>query len=62
MALITVKNVNYFYQDGDTKRYILKDISYEFEKGNFYTVDCIQASTDQYTCQPCFHPTPIQQM
>ncbi|MCL2355118.1 MAG: ABC transporter ATP-binding protein [Oscillospiraceae bacterium] len=38
MALLDIKNVSYFYQDGDTKRYILKDISCEFEKGKFYTI------------------------
>lgn len=38
MKLIEVKNINYFYQDGDTKRYILKDISCEFERGKFYTI------------------------
>jgi len=38
MAILSVKDVNYYYQDGDTQRYILKDISYEFEKGKFYTI------------------------
>ena len=38
MSLIKVKDVNYFYQDGDTQRYILKDLSCEFEKGKFYTI------------------------
>lgn len=38
MALIDVSNVNYFYQDGDTKRYILNDITCSFERGKFYTI------------------------
>jgi len=38
MALIDVSKINYFYQDGDTKRYILNDISYSFERGKFYTI------------------------
>ncbi|MCL1904055.1 MAG: ABC transporter ATP-binding protein [Oscillospiraceae bacterium] len=38
MALIDVNNINYFYQDGDTKRYILNNISYSFERGRFYTI------------------------
>jgi len=38
MAFISVKDINYFYQDGDTRRFILKDISCEFEKGKFYTI------------------------
>jgi len=38
MSFIKTKELSYFYQDGDTKRYILKDISCEFEKGKFYTI------------------------
>jgi len=38
MSLINVNNINYYYQDGDTKRYILNNISYSFEKGKFYTI------------------------
>jgi putative ABC transport system ATP-binding protein len=38
MSLLTVENINYFYQDGDTQRYILKDVSCEFEKGKLYSV------------------------
>ena len=38
MSLIKVKNINFYYQDGDTQRYILKDISCEFEKGKFYAI------------------------
>ena len=38
MSLLNVNNINYYYQDGDTKRYILNDISYGFERGKFYTI------------------------
>ena len=38
MALLDVSNINYYYQDGDTKRFILNDISYSFERGKFYTI------------------------
>jgi putative ABC transport system ATP-binding protein len=38
MALINVNQVNYFYQDGDTKRYILNNITHSFERGKFYTI------------------------
>ena len=38
MSLIETKKINYFYQDGDARRYILKDISCKFEKGKMYTI------------------------
>lgn len=38
MAILTAQNLSYYYQDGDTQRYILKDATYEFEKGKFYTI------------------------
>lgn len=38
MNLVTVNEVNYFYQDGDTRRYILKDISCSFDRGGFYVI------------------------
>ncbi|MGY3777636.1 ABC transporter ATP-binding protein [Isobaculum melis] len=38
MAILETKNVNYYYQDGDQRRYILKDTSVSFEKGKFYTI------------------------
>ncbi len=38
MSVIKVENVSYFYQDGDSRRFILKDVSCEFEKGSFYTI------------------------
>ena len=38
MPLLQTKNVDYYYQDGDTRRYILKDISVGFEKGRLYSI------------------------
>ncbi|GFH43408.1 ABC transporter ATP-binding protein [Lactococcus hodotermopsidis] len=38
MSIIATKNLNYFYQDGDMQRYILRDVSVDFEKGKFYTI------------------------
>lgn len=38
MAIIAAENVNYYYQDGDQRRYILKDTSVSFDKGKFYTI------------------------
>jgi len=38
MALLSVNNINYFYQDGDVQRYILRDITCSFDRGYFYTV------------------------
>lgn len=38
MSVLETKNVSYFYQDGDQRRYILKDTSVRFEKGKFYTI------------------------
>lgn len=38
MSILTAQNLSYFYQDRDTQRYILRDASYEFEKGMFYTI------------------------
>lgn len=36
--LLEAKDLNYYYQDGDRLRYILKDTSVAFEKGKFYAV------------------------
>ena len=36
--ILSVSNLSYFYQDGDIIRHILKDITYDFEKGKFYTI------------------------
>ena len=38
MSFLSVENVNYFYQDGDSKRYVLSDVNATFEKGKFYTI------------------------
>jgi len=38
MTILETKNINYFYQDGDRRRYILKDVNLSFEKGKFYTI------------------------
>lgn len=38
MSIISTKNVSYYYQDGDQRRYILKDTTVSFEKGKFYTI------------------------
>lgn len=38
MSLLQTKNVDYYYQDGDARRYILKDVSVDFEKGRFYSI------------------------
>lgn len=36
--IFEIDNINYGYQDGTKKRMILKDLSYGFEKGKFYTI------------------------
>ncbi len=36
--VLSIDKLCYYYQDGDIKRYILKDISYNFERGKFYTI------------------------
>ncbi len=38
MALLEVRNLTYYYQDGRVKRTILKDVNATFEKGRFYTI------------------------
>ncbi len=38
MSIIETKKLNYYYQDGDMQRYILRDVSVNFEKGRFYTI------------------------
>lgn len=38
MSMLNVENVNYYYQDGEQQRYILKDVSCTFEKGKLYGV------------------------
>ena len=36
-TILKLENLNYGYEDGGYKRQILKDLSYEFEQGQFYT-------------------------
>ena len=36
--ILEAKDLNYYYQDGEQRRYILKDTSVSFEKGTFYTI------------------------
>lgn len=36
--ILVVSNLSYYYQDGDTRRFILRDASHEFELGKFYTI------------------------
>ncbi|MCL1790289.1 MAG: ABC transporter ATP-binding protein [Peptococcaceae bacterium] len=38
MSLLTGQDINYYYQDGDSRRYILKDVSCAFERGTFHVV------------------------
>ncbi len=38
MAILEAQGLSYFYQDGDSQRYILNNVSYSFEKGKFYTI------------------------
>ena len=38
MTFLAVKDINYFYPDGDSKRYVLEDVNATFEKGKFYTI------------------------
>ena len=35
---LSIKDLEYYYQDGDARRYIFKDLNYEFEKGTFYAI------------------------
>ena len=36
--MLKLENVSYSYIDGGTKRTILENVNYEFEKGKFYTI------------------------
>lgn len=38
MSFIETKDLSYFYQDGDQRRYILRDVNVSFEKGTFYAI------------------------
>lgn len=36
--LLSVRDLEYYYQDGDARRYIFKNLNYEFEQGVFYAI------------------------
>lgn len=38
MKMLTLNNINHFYQDGNKKRYILEDVSETFETGKLYAI------------------------
>lgn len=38
MGILTTTKLDYYYQDGDRKRTILKEVDTQFEKGKFYTI------------------------
>lgn len=38
MAYLELENISYGYVDGNKKRMILNDLSYQFEKGKLYTI------------------------
>lgn len=38
MSILKASKLNYYYQDGDTRRFILKNTNVAFEKGKFYTI------------------------
>jgi len=38
MSLVVVKDINYFYQDGDSRRFILKDVTCGFDRGKFNVI------------------------
>ncbi len=38
MTLLETNNISYFYQDGENRRFILKNTSVQFEKGVFYSI------------------------
>jgi putative ABC transport system ATP-binding protein len=38
MSILRVEKLSHYYPDGDEKRHILKDNTYEFERGKLYTI------------------------
>jgi len=38
MSILEIKGLNYGYNDGERKRVILNDLSYQFERGKMYTI------------------------
>lgn len=37
-SILRLENINYGYEDGGFRRQILKDLSYDFDSGKFYTI------------------------
>ncbi len=37
-TILSASHLSYYYQDGDTRRHILRDVSQDFERGRFYTI------------------------
>ena len=38
MSFVETKDLSYYYQDGESRRFILKDVNVSFEKGTFYAI------------------------
>lgn len=38
MSILKIENLDYYYNDGDNRRYILKNISYKFQLGKMYAI------------------------
>jgi putative ABC transport system ATP-binding protein len=38
MPIVSTRNLNYAYKDGAEQRFILSDVSFDFEPGNFYAI------------------------
>lgn len=38
MKMLTLNNINHFYQDGNKKRYVLENVSETFETGKMYAI------------------------
>ncbi|SFL38289.1 putative ABC transport system ATP-binding protein [Gracilibacillus orientalis] len=36
--ILETKELNYYYQDGESRRFVLKDTNVSFDKGKFYTI------------------------
>ena len=51
MPILAVRNLSYHYQDGDYRRYVLRDINAEFEKGKFYAILGLPDPAKQLSCR-----------
>ncbi|GCF95579.1 ABC transporter ATP-binding protein [Enterococcus florum] len=38
MTILEAKNIDYYFQDGDQRRFILKNVSVSFDKGRLYSI------------------------